>query len=113
VYGHVGSMNAEDFEATRAGKLIRAPRGYKALVTTPLPPDVRWSSSLAIAVGAAERALGSLDSFAGMLPSPHLLVRAFVRREAVLSPRSEGTQAPLNDGSGGLSPWKLRLRLLI
>lgn len=49
------------------------------------------------AVGAAERALGKLDSFANTLPSPHILVRPFVRREAVLSSRIEGTQASIND----------------
>ena len=32
-----------------------------------------------------------------MLPNPHLLMRPFVRREAVLSSRIEGTQAPLGE----------------
>ncbi|MEW5816719.1 MAG: Fic/DOC family N-terminal domain-containing protein [Spirochaetota bacterium] len=31
------------------------------------------------------------------LPNPHLLIRPFIRREAVLSSRIEGTQALLPD----------------
>ncbi len=41
--------------------------------------------------------MGKLDSLASTLPSPHILVRAFVRREAVLSSRIEGTRASLSD----------------
>lgn len=63
----------------------------------PLPPTIQWSPSLTSAVGAAERSLGKLDSLANMLPSPHILVRPFIRREAVLSSRIEGTRASLND----------------
>jgi len=66
-------------------------------VPNPLPPSINWSSLLTSAVGAADRALGKLDSLANTLPSPHSLVRPFVRREAVLSSRIEGTRASLND----------------
>jgi Fic family protein len=48
-------------------------------------------------VGAAERSLGKLDSLVNTLPSPHILVRPFIRREAVLSSRIEGTRASLGD----------------
>jgi Fic family protein len=45
----------------------------------------------------AERALGKLSGAGEMLPNPHLLIGPFVRREAVLSSRIEGTIANEED----------------
>jgi Fic family protein len=45
----------------------------------------------------AERALGKLAGSGEMLPNPHLLIGPFVRREAVLSSRIEGTIANEED----------------
>ena len=90
-------MKPEDFQTSTAGKVIRTPRGYWTFIPNSLPPTIRYSSSLISSVGAAERALGRLDSLANTLPSPHILVRPFIRREAVLSSRIEGTRASLND----------------
>jgi Fic family protein len=89
-------MNPKDFETSTAGRIIRTRKGYWTFIPNP-PPSIQWSSSLISAVGAAERALGKLDSLANTLPSPHILVRPFIRREAVLSSRIEGTRASLND----------------
>jgi Fic family protein len=45
----------------------------------------------------ADRLIGQLAREGGCLPNPHLLMRPFVRREAVLSSRIEGTQATLGE----------------
>ncbi|MFP3904503.1 MAG: Fic family protein [Armatimonadota bacterium] len=45
----------------------------------------------------ADRALACLSGVAANLPNPHLLIRPFMRKEAVLSSRIEGTQASLSD----------------
>ncbi len=45
----------------------------------------------------ADRALSELAGIARTLPNPHLLIAPFVRLEAVLSSRIEGTQASLSD----------------
>lgn len=45
----------------------------------------------------ADRAVGRLAGEGRRLPNPHLLIRPFVRREAVLSSRIEGTQATLGE----------------
>jgi Fic family protein len=50
-----------------------------------------------IALSDADRALGELAGVGFSIPYPHLLIRPFVRREAVLSSRIEGTQASLSD----------------
>jgi len=48
-------------------------------------------------VQLADRALGELAGLGRAMPNPNLLIRPFIRREAVLSSRIEGTQADLND----------------
>ncbi len=79
------------------GRRIRPPGGYAAYVPEPLPPRIEWSAGLAAALSAADRAVGRLAGEGCRLPNPHLLLRPFVRREAVLSSRIEGTQATLGE----------------
>jgi len=45
----------------------------------------------------ADRALSELAGLGQTMPNPHLLIGPFVRREAVLSSRIEGTQADITD----------------
>jgi len=79
------------------GCRVRCPGGYRAYVPEPLPPPIEWSAGLAAALSAADRAVGRLAGEGRRLPNPHLLIRPFVRREAVLSSRIEGTQATLGE----------------
>jgi len=77
------------------GRTLRCPGGYRAHVPDPLPPRLAWSDALAAALSRADLAVGRLAGEGRRLPNPPLLVRPFVRREAVLSSRIEGTQATL------------------
>ena len=79
------------------GHLVRGPGGYQAYVPAPLPPPIAWDEGLAGALSAADRAIGRLAGEGRRLPNPHLLIRPFVCREAVLSSRIEGTQATLGE----------------
>jgi Fic family protein len=79
------------------GRPIRCPGGYRAYVPEPLPPRLAWSDGLAAALSRADLAIGRLAGEGRRLPNPHLLIRPFVRREAVLSSRIEGTQATLGE----------------
>ncbi len=45
----------------------------------------------------AERTLGELAGVGGMLVNPHLLIRPFIKREAILSSRIEGTVTRLDE----------------
>jgi Fic family protein len=90
-------MDPNDFSNSSPGRVFRTPKGYWAFIPNPLPPTIEWSTSLISALGEAERNLGRLASLADTLPSPHILVRPFIRREAVLSSRIEGTRASLVD----------------
>lgn len=66
-------------------------------VPPPLPPALTWTPGLVLALSDADRAVGRLAGEGARLPNPHLLIRPFVRREAVLSSRIEGTQATLGE----------------
>lgn len=90
-------MNPDEFRSSPSGKVIRSPSGFWAFVPNPLPPVLDWSNPLAQTLSDADRALGALAGLSNALPNPHLLVRPFVRREAVLSSRIEGTRASLAD----------------
>jgi Fic family protein len=86
-----------DFTQNKPGKVINTRQGYWAFVPDPLPPvlDIDWQ--LASQLSEADRALSELAGIARTLPNPHLLIDPFIRREAVLSSRIEGTQAGLSD----------------
>lgn len=79
------------------GRRIRCPEGYTAYVPGPLPPPIEWKARLVSALSDADRAIGRLAGEGGRLPNPHLLIRPFIRREAVLSSKIEGTQATLGE----------------
>ena len=79
------------------GRRIRGPGGYRAYVPAPLPPPIAWDERMAGALSAADRAVGRLAGEGRRLPNPHMLIRPFVRREAVLSSRIEGTRATLGE----------------
>ena len=80
-----------------AGKIVRHPSGYAAFIPHPLPPEIAWRPRLLRALSDADRLIGQLAREGGSLPNPHLLMRPFVRREAVLSSRIEGTEATLGE----------------
>jgi Fic family protein len=65
----------------------------------PLPPSppLRMRTALIEGLSAADLALGRLDGAALTLPNVDLFVGMYVRQEAVLSSRIEGTQASLTD----------------
>ncbi len=76
----------------------KMPRGgYSAFVPAPLPPDLIWTPRLVRVLSDADRSIGRLAGEGGRLPNPHVLMRPFVRREAVLSSKIEGTQATLGE----------------
>ncbi|PYQ62836.1 MAG: cell filamentation protein Fic [Acidobacteria bacterium] len=90
-------MNASDFRDPRAGRVVQAPGGYAAFIPAPLPPELAYDSSLVLALSRADAALSELSGLGRQLPNPHLLIAPYVRREAVLSSRIEGTRASLSD----------------
>jgi Fic family protein len=82
--------------ASIPGKMV--PQGkYSAFVPAPLPPEIKWTPRLVGLLSEADRLIGKLAGEGGRLPNPHVLMRPFTRREAVLSSKIEGTQATLGE----------------
>jgi Fic family protein len=90
-------MNPELFRQSTSGQVLRSSLGYWAFLPNPLPPTPVWTPALIAGLSDADRTLGELAGLGRSLVNPHLLVRPFVRREAVLSSRIEGTQASIQD----------------
>lgn len=91
------AMKPPVFTDRKAGRLVKHERGYFAFVPNPLPPTIKLTWDLAGEISAADRGLSELAGITRTLPNPHLLVRPFMSREAVLSSRIEGTQASLSE----------------
>lgn len=70
---------------------------YWAFIPNPLPPELAPDAELTRVLADASYALGELSALGRMLPNPHLLMNPFIRREAVLSSRIEGTRASVAD----------------
>jgi Fic family protein len=92
-------MNIENFKNSPTGRLIKTELNYWAFVPNPLPPAGldKFSAEFVGILSEADRRLGGLRSLAKLIPNSNLLVAPYVRKEAVLSSRIEGTQASLSD----------------
>jgi len=93
-------MNPERFCNSTDGRLIRVGQGemaHWAFVPHSLPPGLSVDWEFARGLSKADRALSELAGVGRTMPNPHLLIGPFVRREAVLSSRIEGTQADITD----------------
>ena len=91
-------MNPERFKDSPSGRLVRArerDQEYWAFVPNPLPPRVEIDDELADVLSQAAYAVGELAGLERNLSNPHLLLRPFIRREAVLSSKIEGTKTDI------------------
>lgn len=91
-------MDLEQFRDSKSGRVVRMGTGqaaYWAFIPHPLPPAMTWDVELVGLLSEADRALGQLAGLGRAMPNPHLLIGPFIRREAVLSSRIEGTQTDL------------------
>ena len=70
-----------------------------AYIPNPLPPNppIRWTPTLEKCYDDALVALGRLDTVGELLPDPDRFVYSYIRKEAVLSSKIEGTQSSLSD----------------
>jgi Fic family protein len=90
-------MNITDFTKKKSGRVIETPQGFLTFIPNPLPPPIVFEMDLALALSKADTALSELSGFGSQLPNPHLLISPYMKREAVLSSRIEGTKASLSD----------------
>ncbi|HEY4441818.1 MAG TPA: Fic/DOC family N-terminal domain-containing protein [Candidatus Elarobacter sp.] len=97
-------MEPAQFAAVAPGQLVEATdalgnRGH-AFVPNRIPPEEDFgvgARPLRLALSRADRALSRLDGIARQIARPDLLFRNYLRREAVLSSKIEGTHTTLAD----------------
>lgn len=90
-------MDLGRFERDRMPGELVSSNGYRAFNPDPLPPDFEIDIELVTALTDAQRALSELAGIGRTIQNPHMLIRPFIRKEAVLSSRIEGTRADLSD----------------
>jgi len=93
-------MNPELFKNSPTGEIIEINVegiDHFAFLPKPLPPPMGIDVKLARVLAEASHSLGQLDTLGEQIPHPNLLISPFIRREAVLSSRIEGTEAELTD----------------
>ncbi len=90
-------MDPKNYQNSSAGKPIHHPNGYWYFLPTNLPPELNWSSTLISTLSDAERNLAKLASQSSSSANLSWIVQPFIRREAVVSTRIEGTRASLSD----------------
>ena len=87
----------EQLSHSPSGRLVSTLSDRKAFVPDPLPRHIEPSMPLMRSLDEASRAVATLAGVGETIQNPHLLIRPFVRREAVLSSRIEGTQASISE----------------
>jgi Fic family protein len=89
-------LRPEEFADAAPGRLVSAQEGHWTYEPHALPPTLTFDMPLLRQLSEADQALGQLAGVGRMLPNPHLLIRPYVRREAVLSSQIEGTVTRLD-----------------
>lgn len=90
-------MDTSRLQTSPIGRLVPSYKGELAFVPNKLPRELVLSPRLVNQLDRASRAVSVLAGIGETLPNPHLLIRPFLRREAVLSSMIEGTQASISD----------------
>lgn len=90
-------MDPRGFVSQNAGRVIQTQGGFWAFVPNSLPPEITWTEALVSVLAEAERDLAKLAGRAANFSFPHLIIQPFIRNEAVISSRIEGTRASLTD----------------
>jgi Fic family protein len=90
-------VDSESFTNKAPGRLTRTPGGNPAFVPAAAPRQLDLSPEAVDLLDEASNRLGVLEGVGRRLPNPELLIGPYLRREAVLSSRIEGTQTTLSD----------------
>ena len=89
--------SGSDGKRSRHGRMMLCPGGYSAFLPAPMPPPIVWDEELVTSLSRADQTIGRLAGEGRQISNPHLFIRSFVHREAVLSSRIEGTQVTLGE----------------
>ncbi len=84
-------VNPTNFGKSSPGRVVKSVLGHWTFQPERIPPNINFSSELVQCISLADLALGELAGTGRRLRNPQLLMRPFIRREAVLSSQIEGT----------------------
>src|SRR3972149_11646886 len=87
----------ELLSASPCGRVVRGLEGYETFIPDPPPREVPLNRKLVYLLDEASRAVAILAGVGETVPNARLLTNPFLRREAVLSSRIEGTISSLTD----------------
>ena len=90
-------MDPKLFQSSAWGKIVQAAEGFPALVPAPAPRSLELSEQAIALLDEASNAIGILAGIGRLVRNPQLLIAPYLRREAVLSSRIEGTQTTMSD----------------
>ena len=90
-------MSMDRLQGSPSGQLVPTIEGQRAFVPAPLPREIQPTVQLMRSLEEAASAVASLAGVGETMQNAHLLIGPFMRREAVLSSRIEGTQASISD----------------
>ncbi|MBI9051695.1 MAG: Fic family protein [Anaerolineaceae bacterium] len=76
---------------------MKSLNGITTYLPNGLPPEWIWSEKLLYQLSAAERNLARLEEVGNAFPIPHIVIRPFVRKEAVQSSLIEGTRTTFEE----------------
>ena len=90
-------MDAEAFRQSPVGQLVPTVEEQEAFVPRPAPRELELSADLILLLDEATRELATLRGAGEGVLNPGLLTHHYLRREAVLSSRIEGTISSITD----------------
>lgn len=95
-----GRLKTEEWQAKFTkpnGALTKNESGEVVFMPSHLRPNIPIDSTIIRLLAQAERKIGELKGMGAFLQNPRVMIRAYLKREAVFSSRIEGTTATLND----------------
>ena len=90
-------MDLTAFTPNSLGRVCKTLEGYHAYFPEPVPRTVTYSNQTVQRLTDATAALHRLAGVSRLLPTPELLMGPYIRLEAVLSSKIEGTQTNVGD----------------
>lgn len=92
-------MDPSQFAAPAWGRAVSTGGStpYVAFIPERIPREFQLDPETVLRLSEADAALGRLAGAGRILPDPHVLVNAYITREAVSSSRIEGTQASMTE----------------
>jgi Fic family protein len=90
-------VDLDAFTSPRLGRVRKTVDGYHAFHPAPVPREVDYDATTVNKLTEATAAVHRLAGVSRLLPSPDILMGPYVRLEAVLSSKIEGTQTSVGE----------------